>query len=217
MPFCNACGGTMETGAKFCPKCGAATVASPVASAAAPAGSPAAGAPPIKAQSSSALKIILIILAIIIGLGILSAGTMAFFIHRAISRTHIRERDGNVKMETPFGDLETTSDPAEAARNLGVDVYPGASVVQGGAANMTIGGMHTAAADFETSDPADRVASFYKARFSNASVMSAEEGRYSIVAGDKGNMTTITIEPREGKTRIHIAKVTGKMVGGSSN
>jgi hypothetical protein len=30
-------------------------------------------------------------------------------------------------------------------------------------------------------------------------------------------MLTISIEPRDGKTRIHIARVTGKMMGGGDS
>jgi len=88
-------------------------------------------------------------------------------------------------------------------------------VVKGTSANMTFGGMHTAAVEFESADPASTVADFYKSKFPNANMMSANGDRYTIVAGDKNNMTTITIEPKGGKTRIHIAKVSGK-IGGST-
>jgi hypothetical protein len=207
MAFCNSCGTAMEAGAKFCPKCGAA------ASAGAAAATPAA-APAVPQQSSSALKIVLIIVAVIVGLGILGMGTMAFIVHRVVSHSHINQQNGDVRVETPFGTMESTSDPSQAARDLGVDPYPGATVVKGGAANMTIGGMHTAAAEFESDDPVSSVAEFYKSKFPNANVVSQQDGRYSIVSSDKSNLFTITIEPREGKTRIHIAKVTGKLAGG---
>ena len=210
MAFCNSCGTVMDAGAKFCPKCGTAAPASAVTPA-------STGSPAAPAKSSGALKIILIIFAVIIGLGILGMGAMAFFVHRVVSHSHVHEKDGDVRVETPFGTMESTTDPNQAARDLGVDLYPGATVVKGGAANMTIGGMHTAAAEFETSDPVSSVAEFYKSKFPNANVVSAQEGRYSIVSSDKNNLFTITIEPREGKTRIHIAKVTGKMTGSSSN
>ena len=197
----------MEAGAKFCPKCGAA--------AATTAGAPAvSAAPAAPAQGSSALKIILIVLAVIVGLGILGMGTCAFMVHRALHRMH-RNSDGNVHMETPFGTVDSTQDPAEAARNVGVDLYPGATVAKEGSANMTIGGMHTASVELETSDSPSAVNDFYKAKFPNA-MSSAQGDRYTIIAGDKGNMTTINIEPRDGKTRVHIAKITGKIAGSSN-
>jgi hypothetical protein len=90
-------------------------------------------------------------------------------------------------------------------------------VVKGGAANMNIGSMHTSAAEFESTDPASKVAEFYESKFPKANIVNSQEGRYNIVSRDKDNLFTINIEPREGKTHIHIAKVTGKMVGGDSN
>jgi hypothetical protein len=219
MPFCNACGSTMETGARFCPKCGAAAVASPAAAVSTPgsAGAPSPAAPPAPAKSSSALKIILIIVAIIFAIGILGVGTVGFIAWRIAHHTHVVNKNGEVKIESPFGTIESTEDANQAARSVGVDLYPGATVAKGSAANLTIGGMHTAAVDLETDDLPSTVNDFYKSRFSKANVMSSEGGGYTIIAGDKGNMTTITIEPREGRTRIHIAKITGKAIGSASS
>jgi hypothetical protein len=159
---------------------------------------------------SSALKIILIVVAVIIGLGILGIGTAAFLIHRAVSRTHIHENNGNVKVETPFGTVESSDNPDEAAQNLGLDVYPGATVVKGSTANMTFGQTHTAAAEFESDDPPSRVAEFYKSKMPAATFMSSQTDHFSLATRSKGNMTTVNIEPREGRTRIAISKISGK-------
>jgi hypothetical protein len=204
----------MEAGAKFCPKCGAA--ASSTAAGAASSASPVSAAPAGPAQGGGALKIILIVLAVIVGLGILSMGTCAFMVRRALHRMHVREHDGNVHVETPFGTVDSTEDPNEAARNVGVDLYPGATVAKEGSANMTIGSMHTATVTLDTSDPPSAINDFYKSKFPNANVMTSQGDRYTIVSGDKNNMITINIEARDGKTRIRIAKVTG-MTGTSSN
>jgi hypothetical protein len=77
--------------------------------------------------------------------------------------------------------------------------------------------MHTAAAEFESSDPASSVAEFYKSKVPGANVVSSNADHYSIISTDKKNMLTISIEPRDGKTRIHIARVTGKMMGGGDS
>jgi len=209
MAFCNSCGAAVEAGAKFCPKCGAAAATPPAGTV--PAVSSASGTP--AAQSSGALKVILIVLAVIAGLVILSMGTCAFMVHRAVHRMHVRTEDGNVHVDTPFGTLDSTQDANEAAKNVGVDLYPGATVAKEGSANMTIGGMHTATVELDTSDSPSAVNDFYKSKFPNASVMSAQGDHYTIMSGDKSNMTNISIEPRDGKTRIHIAKITGKMTG----
>ena len=117
-------------------------------------------------------------------------------------------------VDTPFGSVvDSTQDPAEASKNVGVDLYPGATVAKNGSANMTIGGMHTATVELDTSDSPSAVNDFYKAKFPNANVMSGQGDHYTIMSGDKNNMTTISIEPRDGRTRIHIAKITGKLLG----
>lgn len=208
MAFCNSCGTALEAGTKFCPKCGAAATGPAVPSAS--AGSAGSLAPAVPAQSSGALKVILIVLAVIVGLAILSMGTCAFLLHRAVNRMHVREENGNVHVDTPFGTVDSTQDPNEAARNVGVDLYPGATVARDGSANLTIGGMHTATVELDTNDPPSAVNDFYKSKFPNATVMSARGDHYTIMSGDKNNMTNINIEPRDGKTRIHIARITGK-------
>ena len=208
MAFCNACGANIEAGAKFCPKCGGAVPAGTVT---------AAPVTPAPAQSGSGLKIVLIVVGVLVALFIAGTAVTAFIGWRIARSTHVRENNGNVKVETPFGTVESTTDSDEAARNLGVDVYPGASAKKNGAANMTIGGMHTVAAEFETDDSPDKVATFYKSRFPNANFVNAEGDHYSIVSTDKKNMITISIEPQDGKTHIHIATVSGKPAEGDSS
>jgi hypothetical protein len=123
MAFCNSCGATLDAGTKFCNKCGAAA---PVAAASAPV----ASTTPTQGGGSSALKIILIVVVVIVGLGILGVGTTAFFIHRAISRTHIQEHNGKVKIESPYGSVNTSDDSSDVANEMGNAMYPGADVVK---------------------------------------------------------------------------------------
>src|SRR5215471_1610369 len=110
MAFCNSCGTNIGPGARFCPKCGAAVPAAVVGSAATPAAPPAPATP---AQSSNALKIVLIVVAVIVVLGILGVGSLIFVVRRIAHRSHIENRDGNVRAETPFGTAQSTSDPEE--------------------------------------------------------------------------------------------------------
>ena len=132
---------------------GSATSAAPPSPARQPPlpSSPAAGAG--TPQKSGALKIILIVVAVIVVIGILAVGTVSFVAYRIARRSRIHNENGNVRVETPFGTMNTSTDPDDAARNLGVDLYPGAQVIKGTTSNMTMGAMHTAAADFESSDP----------------------------------------------------------------
>jgi hypothetical protein len=207
MAFCNSCGTTLEAGARFCPKCGAAI---PIA-AAIPATTPSV--PPT--QGNSALKVILMLVAGVIVLGILGIGTLVFVIHRVAHNSRVRNRDGNVQVETPFGSVQSTNNPDEAVRNLGIDPYPGARVLQGNSA--TIGGMHTVSAQFESDDSADKVASFYSSKLPDAKVNTKDQNHYTIVSTDKKNIVTINIAPEGSKTRINIATVTGKNLTGSSS
>jgi hypothetical protein len=212
MAFCNSCGATLDSGAKFCNKCGTTQPGAAAGAPAFPPATPAPGAP----QKSGALKIILVVVAVIVVFGILAIGAFSFFAYRIARHTRVHNENGNVRVETPFGTVNTTTDPNEAARNLGIDSYPGAEVVKGTTSDMTMGNMHTASADFETSDPVTTVAEFYKSKVPNANVVSSTGDHYAIISTDKKNMLTINIEPKNGRTRIHISKISGKMVGGDS-
>jgi flagellar basal body-associated protein FliL len=209
MAFCNSCGTTLAAGARFCPKCGGAVPVAAVPPMAAP---PAPAAAP---QGSGALKIILIVVAVIVVLGILGIGTLTVIVRRIAHRSHIESRDGNVRVETPFGTVQSTDDPDQASRDLGVDLYPGARVLKGNTA--TIGGMHTVEAEFESDDPPEKVSAFYSSRFPNANVATKDKNRYTMVSTNKKNLITINIEPEDGKTRIKIANVSGKNLTGDTS
>jgi flagellar basal body-associated protein FliL len=172
-------------------------------------------APAAAPQGSGALKIILIVVAVIVVLGILGIGTLTFIVRRIAHRSHVESRDGNVRVETPFGSVQSTDDPEQASRNLGIDLYPGARVLRGNSA--TIAGMHTVEAEFESDDPPEKVSAFYSSRFPNANVATKDQNRYTIVSTDKKNLITINIEPEDGKTRIKIANVSGKNLTGDNS
>jgi hypothetical protein len=205
MAFCNACGATIEPGAKFCPKCGGAVPAA------------AASTTPATAAQGNALKVILIVVAVVVGLCILGVGTATFIGWRIARHTRVENNGGKVRVETPFGTVESTDNSDDAARNLGIDVYPGARARKGSAANVTMGAMQTVAAEFETDDPPERVADFYKKRLPHANIAVSDEKQYTIISHDKKNMFTINIEPQEGKTLIHIANVSGNAVAGGES
>ncbi len=206
MAFCNSCGSTLAAGERFCPKCGAAIAMGAAAVPSVPATPP---------QGSGALKIILMVVAVIIALGILGVGTLVFVVRHIAHNSHIRNKDGNVRVETPFGAVQSTSDPEEASRNLGIDLYPGARVLRGNTA--TVGGMHTVEAELESDDSADKVMAFYSSKFPNANVTTKDQNRSTIVSTDNHKVITIKIEPEGSKTRITIADVTGKNVTGDNS
>jgi zinc-ribbon domain len=219
MAFCNSCGTSLAPGAKFCNKCGATVAASasvPATTPATPIPSTGAAAPATQqGQGSSALKILLIVVAVILGLGVLGLGTVGFVAWRIAKSSHMRHQGDSVKVETPFGTVESSKDPEEAARNLGIDIYPGAQVLKEGSATATFGGVHTVTANFETSDSVDKVASFYKSKFPNAMVTDSQAGTCTILSSDSKNLVTININADGDKTKIHISNVSHK--SGTSN
>jgi|ERR1700691_1883137 flagellar basal body-associated protein FliL len=210
MAFCNSCGANITPGTRFCAKCGAAILASALPPAVTPAvaaqpATPAVPAPP--AQGGGALKVILIVVGVVVLVAVLGVTSVAFFAWHVARHAHIRQDGNNVKVETPFGSVETTKDPSEAARNLGVDLYPGAEVMKNGAATATFGGVHTATLISESTDSVSKVASFYKAKFPNATVSTSDANRCTIVSNDNKTMITISIEAAGDKTKIQIARV----------
>ena len=211
MAFCNSCGAALTPGTRFCSKCGATvTVSSPAAATPAVTATPAAPAGQAPRQSSSALKIILIIVAVIVVLGILAVGTFGFFVWRVAKHAHVRQEGNNVKVETPFGSAETTQNPEEAARDLGVEIYPGAQVERQGATTATFMGIHTATARFDSSDSLDKVSSFYKSKFPNAMVSTCDEQRCNIITSDQWNTITINMEADGSGTKIQISNMSRK-------
>ncbi len=217
MAFCNACGATIVPGTRFCNKCGATILAStlPSASATPPGPGPAPAAPGTVSVGSTApssgggaLKAVLIVVGVIVVAGILAVAAGGFFFWRVAHRTHVHQEGDNVKVETPFGTVETTKDPDQAARNLGIELYPGAEVLKDGSSSTTFGSMHTATLNAESPDSVDKICSFYKPKFPNAMVMSNTDNQCTIVSNDQKNTVTISVKPEGDKSKIMITHVT---------
>lgn len=217
MAFCTSCGATLEGAGKFCTKCGAATgasglqstaTASPSGAAARPAmaAASAAGAP---ASGGGALKVILIVIAVIIGVIVLGGAVIGFGVWRLASRSHIEAGKDGARIETPFGTVESNTNTTEALRKLGVDVYPGARPLPGGAA-VSMGAMSTVTGQFETPDSPDLVEAFYKARFPRSNINVSDQNQRTMVFATPGKgMMTIVIEPQGNMTHITISNVGG--------
>ena len=205
MAFCNSCGATLNPGTKFCNKCGAAVPAGAAISGAtstAPAPAPTGG--------NSALKVILIVVAVIVLVGILGIATVGIIGYRIAKSSHVSQNGDHVKVDTPFGSVETSKDPDQAAKDLGVDLYPGAEVQRNGASSVSMGSVHTVTAVFETGDAPDKVCSFYKSRFPRAMVTTSEQNHCTIVSNDQKNMITINVEAGGENTRLQITNVSKK-------
>lgn len=213
MAFCNKCGTAITQGTRFCNKCGAPILASgfpsaaPTPSTPTPTATPTQAAPP---QGGNALKVVLIVVGAVIVVGVLAVGGLTFVGLHIAKRSRAHQDGERMKVETPFGTVESTKDPEQAAKNLGIDMYPGAEVQKDGASSSVFGNMRTVSANFESSDSVDKVCSFYKSRFPNATVSTSEENHCAIVSTAPPNVTTINVESRGSGAKFQISTVAKK-------
>jgi zinc-ribbon domain len=100
--FCASCGSVLADGTRFCEKCGAAVAGPPGVGV--PAGTPTPGrpgpAPGAPQASSTAVKIIIAILAVIMFFVLLVAGGCFYFAYRVRQKTH--EFTKNMENVTPY-------------------------------------------------------------------------------------------------------------------
>jgi hypothetical protein len=242
--FCTKCGTTMPSTTGFCPACGAPAgagaaapqavvvpAAAPVAPGYAPVSTPvaypptAAGYPPAagypapgQQKSGGALKIILIIIAVVIGLGLLAVGGFAFWGYRVahqIASSVQTDNKGNSTVSMLGGSIQAGKDIGITASQLGVDLYPGATRAEGGM-NMTLPTGSMVSAVYVTDDPVSTVVAFYKGKLgANESDIDTDNGSV-LSSGQQGSNnksgTVITIAPgtgnNNGKTQISIVHTT---------
>jgi hypothetical protein len=166
-------------------------------------------APPPK-SGSSALKIVLIILGIFVGLGILAAGVVGYGIYKVAHAVH-KAANGDVSINVPGGFSANTSQAVNAG-DLGIAIYPGATQGKGGL-HMNIAGKSMVSANFLTSDSKDQVIAFYKDKLgTGAQVMTTDTGGVISVnnSGDSISITvTQTPNANNGQTQFIIIHTTG--------
>jgi hypothetical protein len=175
--FCTKCGASVPSATGFCPTCGApigsplatpasqpsvAAAAPPVAPPSAYGQPPAAGAyaPPPK-SGGGALKIILIVIAVVVGLGVIGAGIVGYGIYK-VAHSVQTDNKGNGTISLPgVGAISAGKNVDVSAADLGVPLYPGAIAGEGGM-RMTLPTGSVMTAVYVTSDPVSSVVAFYK-------------------------------------------------------
>jgi len=192
MAACAKCGTALSDGAGFCPACGA-----PVAAA-------ATAPPPVQPYAVAAqprsgntvLKVVLIVIAVVVGLGILGAATVGFLGYRAIHNA-----GGSFSMGT--GAQVSTAD-------LGIDPYPGAMHVDKGSVRMKIGGSLMVTSVFITSDSPEDLVKFYEDKIGpEVKVEQSAQGttlQRGTEPGERGDslLVTVTRNHDDGRTNIVI-------------
>src|SRR6202011_1805443 len=213
--FCSKCGAELSADTRFCGGCGAPTGLA--ASSAAPAGVATAGqvpagqAPAATAPSSGALKIVLIIVGVLVGLGMLSAVAVMFGIWRISKSVHV-DQSGGVTISTPGGKFSTggTSTAHLTEREVGAPIYPGAVAEEGGfKLGADSGSMATYV--FKTSDSVAQVLAFYRDKLGpKTSVVETPQGGIVTAAknDNEGIMVTVGHDDTEDKTSISITHAT---------
>lgn len=212
--FCTQCGTPNTGGSQFCTKCGA-----PTGTTGAPApgytpgaaygqGGVATSQPSPTGGGSSALKIVLIIVAVFVGLGILSVCGVIFGIWRVSKGVHVSAlgNGGSVSVSTPSGTMTAGSDAKVSASDLGVDIYPGATQQKAAVRVSTPGGNAVTAA-YTTSDSLDKVVDFYKGKLGGgASVFQSEKSAVlTETDADKKTSIMVTVEGEaNGTTKFSI-------------
>ena len=204
MAFCTACGAAITNSSKFCTGCGAPVPEAAVAANTSSPVAPAYAAPP--PQQGSGVKVLLTILAVIVGLCIIGGATATFFAWKFAKSVKVQESTGGATtVKTPFGTI-TADDPVATARELGIDVYPGATPLKG-AATVNFAGLKVASARFETGDTPDTVLEFYKKRYPNASLRVVNEQNRTLTFGGSNGMLAVHVRNRGDGTLIEMSRV----------
>lgn len=195
MPFCNKCGAEIGAGATFCAQCGSRNV-----NEAGAAARPQMSAAPVQPAAQQGLGLgakiaigvgVVIVLCIIaiIGLG-------AYF------ASHVRtERTANGNVVTlPWGKVSDGQPSDQAARELGVAIYPGATAER--SQRVDFGSFHADVLRFLTPDPAAVVLDFYRTQYAKARI--TNQGGNTLEVVDSGLELNIETRSRGGQTEIVI-------------
>jgi len=210
--FCSKCGAPLSSSTGFCSACGtpigtdavtppAGPAPPPAYSAAAtapPSGYPGAYPPPPK---SSALKIILIVIAVVFVLGALGVAAIGFTAWRVAKSVKVNTGSNGVSVSVPGGGTFSAGDDAGSDVDLGVPVYPGAEREKGGV-QMSSASASMVMAHFSTSDSVSQVSDFYKSKIGDGvQVASNNDGTVITSPPDSQDKITITVAPGNGEDK----------------
>jgi hypothetical protein len=206
--FCAKCGSAIPANEQFCTSCGAA-VATHGAAPAQPAAAQPAAAP--AKSGSSAVKIILIIVAVIVGLGILGLGAITYVGYRVARAVHVNGNGDQVTLHTAEGSFTADTSHSYSAAELGTDIYPGAEGTKEGV-KMTLPTGTMVTGVFLTSDSKDKVLAFYKSQLGGKATIINGSGP-TIISIEKSPLESVMVtiyvdKSGDGKTQITVTHTT---------
>jgi hypothetical protein len=163
------------------------------------------------------MKIILIIVAVILFLGLISIGSCVYFVYRAKQRVSQFEKQVQTTFPRPGGTREVRPQPVTPsappstpsvgpAPDLASLVYPGATPPPGGAESITgMGGVNLQ--QLVTSDSVDTVLAFYKAKLGSGAMVTQSGGSAVVQVVGSNGVVNVAIAPDQssGKTKITLS------------
>jgi hypothetical protein len=174
--------------------------------------------PPAVAPAKSgggALKIILIIIAVIFGIGVLGAAVVGYGVWKVAHAIHVSGSGDKAHMTFSApggGTISANTAETFSAAELGTDIYPGASAGKG-SMRMTLPNGSWVTAVFVTPDSKDQVVSYYKNKFgSEASVFDSAASAVLTLQKSKQESIMVTVTANQaqydGKTQVTILHTT---------
>lgn len=164
-------------------------------------------------QRGGAIVKVLIGLTLVVGLLAAAGIGLAVYMARHIA---VKERGNNVRVETPFGSLRVARNAHVDARQFGIPLYPGAARVEDhrklASVEFDLGddgrnAFTVMAAEYTTTDSADRVAAFYREKFPSC-VFKQKAGReWEIYLNEQGFKRIVSIRETQGRTHIGLASI----------
>jgi hypothetical protein len=215
MAFCTNCGANMDPNATSA----APAQAAPPAQTYPPAAQTYTPQPAKASGGGGAMKVVLIVVGVFVLIGCVSLAGLIFAVHRVKNKlrngVHITQNGDNSVVDTPFGRASTSTGDARAvARQIGVELYPGATA--GESSTSQFGKMSSSTIKLTTTDSVAQVAKFYQSRYPHAMVSQENADKFTLVGTDKDGTLTVTAESTGDGTRIEIAKVGGLKINVSN-
>jgi hypothetical protein len=141
------------------------------------------------------MKVVLIVVAVVVGLGILAACGFGYFAWR-VARTATVNNKGGVTVSVPGGGTFSAGESAPSESDLGVPVYPGAATEKGGV-TMNAASASMVIATLTTTDSASQVVDFYKSKMGNGAVV-ASSGNGTVLSSGTSDSDRIMVTVGEG-------------------
>ena len=216
--FCTHCGTALPSAAGFCPSCGA-VIGTPVAAQPAPAPNPIqvpplppaaygqVGAYPVlpPKKSGGALKVVLIVIAVVVGLGVLGFGALVLIGLHAAKTVNATNGGTGVTATVPgVGTVTTGTAPALTAQDLGVPLYPGATFDASASATVVNGTTKAVQATYWTTDPVSAVTAFYQSKLGSGLTVMGLGDETILDYGGGNNTVTIMMDSESGKTKMNV-------------